>query len=884
MSCWKRKKYGSFIAKPQTRLVLAAAMGVMIPHHQQVHLLELVHAPQPIMPPLEVTNPTLAHIGMVVHAHNLLPQGPAVLAQLEAMPAVIQPLQTQCAWEGCDPCSQVLIGTTDARIAQEAQPGLAVNMSLHGVAVHTLVVDMLALAQPPFARGAQVDMSLHTHSRRRRDRRRQPAESDDEGPSGELLRLLGSETAAYAKELKDTRYRTRGCNKASKAKCTLCVKRAFHRPCQLRAHVKKYHVAKSMYVQSGCRKQLRVMQAMFDNDRIARAMTQGYLSRSATLLARQVGKALCATNCGTEFDRATALVLGATGPFYVPKRTLHKADFRRVGNYYYTKDFAVRIFRDALLSDARVEQVRVRAAARAQEHGCELVSFLPRMAVAWEALLSDVFYSPHVVKLLDGYKTECEAHTEYKSISIDATVKPSFALLGQAPYVAMKAVKADQAVSVGDQRHGVLSLRGRTGAVLALAPIQSEASRNIKDAFSQVLTWSQLAQIEYIATDDPSPLLLAELKSICPRLRGISLDPLHLAINYETAHGNRMTGGSALLRKILRKVAGASGPRPVGGMFDGTSLAPLTQRERTLRRLVLTKGMGIRRARTLASGLNTGVRFHRREDFIEHIAALVALFPKDMRRRHLQRTVHALLYTACAPERVEWLFNGARTRAMFTAAERVLLPIGTTSNEALNNELKRHFLGQSMHLSTMTLKLRIFLIKKMMARTTALYHPTTVQFREFEIAHRAANAVDPWKSEASWSTWCARLRGVGDVVRKSVPALHTQRKFLSTQLASWAMKCLQDVATSLYPSTHGGDIVAHDHRHEHAALLSELTESISKSSTRPHPALVPFHLTPRRRNAAAGSGKQKGTAKKSTQGLAKRTVYTQRPWQSAMLK
>jgi hypothetical protein len=135
-----------------------AAMSMMIPHNQQLHLLELVRAPEPMMPPLEVMNPTLAHIGMVVHAHNLLPQGPAVLAQLEAMPAVIQPLQTQCVWGDCDPCNPgVLVGTTDARTAYGLQPGVPFDIHLHGATVHALVTAMPVVVQPPFVRGA------HTH-------------------------------------------------------------------------------------------------------------------------------------------------------------------------------------------------------------------------------------------------------------------------------------------------------------------------------------------------------------------------------------------------------------------------------------------------------------------------------------------------------------------------------------------------------------------------------------------------------------------------------------------------------------------------------------------------------------------------------------------------
>ena len=73
------------------------------------------------------------------------------------------------------------------------------------------------------------------------------------------------------------------------------------------------------------------------------------------------------------------------------------------------------------------------------------------------------------------------------------------------------------------------------GSVLAMVPVANETAAAVAEALGSVSPASGLAQVTYVSTDDPSPMLLAALRSVMPNLQGLCLDSTHLAMVYEYA-------------------------------------------------------------------------------------------------------------------------------------------------------------------------------------------------------------------------------------------------------------------------------------------------------------------------------------------------------------
>ena len=77
---------------------------------------------------------------------------------------------------------------------------------------------------------------------------------------------------------------------------------------------------------------------------------------------------------------------------------------------------------------------------------------------------------------------------------------------------------ASQTSSAVDSPAQVLTIRGRTGAVLLMTPIPDEDAPSIAEALRVGLSGEALSQVRVIHTDDPSVRLLAALRSVCPNL------------------------------------------------------------------------------------------------------------------------------------------------------------------------------------------------------------------------------------------------------------------------------------------------------------------------------------------------------------------------------
>ena len=521
-------------------------------------------------------------------------------------------------------------------------------------------------------------------------------------------------------------------------------------------------------------KQLRVAQALFDNDALLRKPVGRYLQRSAALIRAHIkGERFRKQKLG----KAIRIALDSKGPLIVHEKQLRAMTVQRAGTFCYTRNFAREVLRDAALTDGKARHVLRNAMRRSQLSGSEITSLLPDDHKIMQ-ILADVVNSPAVGTLCDSLLQECEAHNEIKTISIDGAVKPTFALLGQAAPTASRATQSRQAVPPAAQSHRVLTGRGSTSAVFMCHLAVSEAAEEIRDAANGSLNANQRMQIEYCATDDPSKKLLDELKTVAPNLQGLILDPTHTAFAYEKASGEKKTPRSIFLRKIIRKFSSATGATAKQPLHDGTQVLSRTRGETTMWDKLTTQSMSIRQAKTLRGHLGINKGFENRAEFVEYLAALPVLYLEEMNKKLTSDTtcLQKLCCTA-APARIEWLLNNGRMIACLSASELTLLPIGTASNEALHRQLKDIIFGQSMHGPTLKLKTRIFKTKKRIAHNSALYSPTCTQVDETDLLYRVIGSIDPWPSAAGWKRWCdgRRTGRCGDWSEQHRSAAHALR-------------------------------------------------------------------------------------------------------------
>ena len=349
--------------------------------------------------------------------------------------------------------------------------------------------------------------------------------------------------------------------------CPLCPFREFDRTERVVAHLKTYHTRRHRWTPSGG-KMLNVIMALWDNDQLVQRGKGGrYAERAAEHIRRTVDPTIVAAGenadarmqklMGDRFDKQIRLVVDADGPRYVNKEVVEgpgRAPHRRIGNTYITKKFAADVFVEAVTVKSSIGGTRTRMEQQQSKAGSELVSLVPGGRLWWETLLEDIFYSPACDIQLDRIRQTWLDMREYESIGIDCTFRMLYSLKGQAPHTAPRIVQQAQALQPDEALHALLTVKGATGGVLWMEPLQHEGADYMRESLSK---WSdaQLAQVRHIATDDPSRHLFLELQKMCPNLEFMSLDGMHLVFRYEQAWGRNSTASSLFLRKA-RAVAG----------------------------------------------------------------------------------------------------------------------------------------------------------------------------------------------------------------------------------------------------------------------------------------------------------------------------------------
>jgi hypothetical protein len=133
------------------------------------------------------------------------------------------------------------------------------------------------------------------------------------------------------------------------------------------------------------------------------------LARNAAILFSTVVPAPDSRH--NSIDKDIRLVLTGDGPVYLSCEHLDESvAFRRVGNVYYSRDFAELLKAEALVHKSKVRSFLPRLAMMAQARGCELASLFPTKQETWWGILEDVFCSPVAQRLRQSYLTNMVAN------------------------------------------------------------------------------------------------------------------------------------------------------------------------------------------------------------------------------------------------------------------------------------------------------------------------------------------------------------------------------------------------------------------------------------------------------------------------------------------
>ena len=297
--------------------------------------------------------------------------------------------------------------------------------------------------------------------------------------------------------------------------------------------------------------------------------------------------------------------------------------------------------------------------------------------------------------------------------------------------------------------------------MLTLEPVAADDSAACARALADTIPSAGLVQVQFVAVDNTSAKYYSELKAICPNLQGMCLDPTHLAMTVEYASRRKRTALSKTLRSLLAKLSARDDTCSAatwGVIYKGGQCQDLTLEEARLRNQIEDSTMRLPAAQKVLQAIDATVPFYLRIDWIRSLAALSSVYSSEVQRiaPGPNKRVVQLLHTAAAPARTEWYFNNTRIRHLLQVSRLSLLPIGTTSNEALRREINVWFREtQKLLQATLKLKLRILRLAKNLSHNAALYRPTTRQMPQAEVVARVSSRA--LFSNGEWREWCVEL-------------------------------------------------------------------------------------------------------------------------------
>ena len=212
---------------------------------------------------------------------------------------------------------------------------------------------------------------------------------------------------------------------------------------------------------------------MHDQDAITGCSAGKYLRRSAAWMRSTIQPAL--RDSDNAIDRRVVLCMTGRGPEFHNSTAVSEGNTsRRVGYTYYDRDFALVYLREALSQHGRVKSVRTRLLSHFMHAGCPAVLLLPTSVPLLLELLEDIVISPLVSSIRTRLIQRCCEHDEFVHVSMDATLRVAMRVKGQSNYRDSATSRAGAVVGDEDALRRVITMRGRTGAVLVMAPIRSE--------------------------------------------------------------------------------------------------------------------------------------------------------------------------------------------------------------------------------------------------------------------------------------------------------------------------------------------------------------------------------------------------------------------------
>ena len=228
-------------------------------------------------------------------------------------------------------------------------------------------------------------------------------------------------------------------------------------------------------------------------------------------------------------------------------------------------------------------------------------------------------------------------------------------------------------------------------------------------------------------------------------------------MHYEQGLGGRKSAGSSLLRSFMVKFTNhdeAVTQNIWGPFFEGQACVALSREEQMLRQHILDSSLAVVRSKRILASCEELKVWPTRIQFVEALAALSCLHRTDMGRKieGTKTTLAKLLHNVTSAEQLEWLFNNLRYRQFLPHRVRLLLPSGTTANEALHAEINSWYRQtQQMHRSTLVQKLQIQQLGKLLAHNIALHSPTAKQTPSSHVlSQRVGNplwSAKTWQSD-----------------------------------------------------------------------------------------------------------------------------------------
>ena len=221
-------------------------------------------------------------------------------------------------------------------------------------------------------------------------------------------------------------------------------------------------------------KQFSVLRVLFNGDRMLRKCSDNYLVESARILREPLP-----TYSG-HVDRATVKMLTRTGVKFVSASEETTPEIIKIGTVFVTKGFVELYFSEYLLNDLRIEKTRHRLVVHFLRCGCRYAELMPtKQSTFWIHLMERIIFSTGMQNRKQALILECADHDEFSTVSMDGLLRPAMRVMGQADYRASTERRNAAPIADDTAMRRLITVRGRTGAVLMVKPCLDESAPNI---------------------------------------------------------------------------------------------------------------------------------------------------------------------------------------------------------------------------------------------------------------------------------------------------------------------------------------------------------------------------------------------------------------------